>query len=256
MIRYILKNILKYLPMFGPYFWLHGCIFVGKGVHCQDKKVQKELKIFANENSQGYWMVVFPEGTRYKPERKELIRKSELKAQECGYKPFKYLLFPRTRAFELSLDELSDSLDAVYDITLAFKIPWLPVLPNCYGPNLFEMVAIYGREIHLHCRRVPISDIPKDIDERRKWLYSSFVKKDELLSHFYDPLSNGTFPGPLHDIPLKSRQTLPYVSFYTGLLFLTLATESGRKLYAKLWMFGVGSSLVVLVLQKMKSYIF
>ena len=253
LIRYVMKHILMYLPMFGPYFLQHGCIFVSKSVKDQDKKVQEKLKSFVNGIKFGYWMVIFPEGTRYKPERKELIERSELRAKEFGFEPFKHVLFPHTKAVELSLEELSGSLDAIYDVTLAFKVPWLPVIANQHGPNLFEMVSINGREIHLHFKRIDAADIPKNAHDRRQWLYSTFQEKDRLLSHFYDPSSNGTFPGESYHIPLQNHQTLPFVTFYTGLLFLTLSTKIGRELYMKLCIFGFGSILFMPILYKFQS---
>jgi len=202
-IRYILKNMIMCVPMIGPYLLHHGCTFVGKGVKNQDQKIQSKLKSFVSDTKcTGYWLVLFPEGTRYIPERKDVIEKSETQSVISGYTPFKYLLFPRTKAFELAVEELSESLDAVYDVTLAFKVPWLPVLPNRHGPNLFQMVSISGREIHLHFRRIPISDIPKDVEDRKKWLYDAFEKKEKLLHSFYSPKYNGTFPAELPDIAI------------------------------------------------------
>lgn len=253
-IRYILKSVLRYLPMFGPYFFQHGCIFVSKKSKGQDMKVKKSLEDFANTNHHGYWMVIFPEGTRYKMDDKMLLEKSETKAKECGYEPFKHLLFPRTKAFEIALEELSGSLDAIYDITLAFKVPWLPLVTNELGPNLFEMVSIYGREIHLHVRRIGIENIPKDIEERREWLYSTFQEKDKLMAHFYDPSSNGTFPGEQYEMPLRLHQTLPFVSFYTALLFLSLSTSLGRDIYKKLCILGYGSIFIMPLLYKIQEY--
>ena len=65
-----------------------------------------------------------------------------------------------------------------------------------------------------------------------------------LLAQFYDPNSNGLFPGSSYHIPLKDRQVLPYVTFYTLLLVATLATEKGRKLYLKVSALGFASIFV------------
>lgn len=65
-----------------------------------------------------------------------------------------------------------------------------------------------------------------------------------LLAQFYDPNSNGSFPGPSYHIPLRNYQVLPYVTFYTLLLVATLATEKGRKLYLKVSALGFASIFV------------
>lgn len=43
--------------------------------------------------------------------------------------------------FKLSLEYLGD-LDAVYDLTIAFKIPWLPLKSKQLGPSLLGNISL------------------------------------------------------------------------------------------------------------------
>jgi len=235
-IRYVMKELLKYLPFFGPYFMQHGCIFVRRDGK-QDTELRRRWIRFHDDRVRGYWIVIFPEGTRYTSKKKALIEKSEQAALAAGYEPFQNVLFPRTKAFELSLEYLRD-LNAVYDLTIAFKIPWLPLKSKQLGPSLLEFVSIFGREVHMHFRRIPAKQIDGSAEQRKKWLYDTFKEKDRLLDHFYNLQSGGTFPGEQREVPLKQHQVYPYAFFYSALLGVTLATETGRYYYAKAWQFG------------------
>ncbi|XP_057314491.1 1-acyl-sn-glycerol-3-phosphate acyltransferase epsilon-like [Hydractinia symbiolongicarpus] len=251
-IRYIMKEILKYIPFFGPNFMQHGCIFVRRDGTNQDAQLRRRLRRFQDDRVNGYWLVIFPEGTRFSSQKAHLIKKSTKMAIASGEEPFENVLFPRTKAVQLSLEQLTD-LDAVYDVTIAFKTPWLPVQAKQEGPSLFEFVSVFGREVHMHFNRIPFKEIPSKAEEQKKWLYSLFRKKDKLLDYFYDPASNGRFPGQAYSIPLKSSQTVPYALFYTSLIAATLATERGRRIYAKTWLYGLGSILFMPLLYRLVS---
>ena len=53
-------------------------------------------------------------------------------------------------------------------------------------------VGTNPKEVHIHIKRIPISDIPLSETEVSTWLVNAFSSKDELLRHFY---KEGVFPG-------------------------------------------------------------
>nr|XP_047125471.1 1-acyl-sn-glycerol-3-phosphate acyltransferase epsilon isoform X1 [Hydra vulgaris] len=162
-IRYILKNLLKYLPFYGIYFMQHGCVFVQtKGRVNDEDDLRRRLQKFKKDRVNGYWLVIFPEGTRFSENKTHLVEKSSQLAKQAGITPFDNVLFPRTKGVELCIEELTN-LDAIYDITLGFKTPWLGVEVKKEGPSLLEFVSVYGREIHIDFQRIDIVDVPKII---------------------------------------------------------------------------------------------
>ncbi|XP_065669967.1 1-acyl-sn-glycerol-3-phosphate acyltransferase epsilon isoform X2 [Hydra vulgaris] len=249
-IRYILKNLLKYLPFYGIYFMQHGCVFVQtKGRVNDEDDLRRRLQKFKKDRVNGYWLVIFPEGTRFSENKTHLVEKSSQLAKQAGITPFENVLFPRTKGVELCIEELTN-LDAIYDITLGFKTPWLGVEVKKEGPSLLEFVSIYGREVHIDFQRIDIVDVPKDKDGIKTWLYERFQRKDKILSHFCNPSSNGVFPGTCYDMPIKTSQTLPYALFHIVLLGATLSFETSRKIYKQVSMVALFAWLMTPIFDK------
>lgn len=143
----------------------------------------------------------------------------------------------------MAVNELKPALDAVYDVTIAYG---QTRLPNRIGlaPNMFEFVsgAHKGKEVHIHVKRFPISEIPSEKEEIKQWLNGRFEKKDELMKEFY---SSGSFPNLYEkNAPKVSfvRTAIPFVSFVT-LLALPVFSERMRKAY--LWTIASSPLLVI-----------
>jgi lysophosphatidate acyltransferase len=65
-IRYMLKDTLCFVPLYGWYFYNHGCVYVrrGRGKFREDI-TRRELRYLADSlRTRPLWLVVFPEGTR------------------------------------------------------------------------------------------------------------------------------------------------------------------------------------------------
>jgi len=118
-LRYVMKNTLQKLPLYGFYFYQHGCIYVKRGGFSQ-VKMERALQHLAHRNVKS-WMVMFPEGTRFIPEKVELIAKSQNLAQTAGLKPLYHHMTPRYKGTFLALNRLRDNLDAIYDVTIVYS---------------------------------------------------------------------------------------------------------------------------------------
>ena len=234
-LRYIMKMFFKYFPWYGPYFYQRGCIFVNRGGKDSDEAIRRDLRQFQRDRVGGYWLVIFPEGTRYSTSKPDAFEKSRDFAKAKGLTPYNNVLFPRSRAFQFALTELRESLDAVYDLTIGYKIPWLPSLPRRDGPSILQFLALQGQEIHIHVRRIPIEEMPRDEALQKKWLYSAFERKDKLMQDFLDESVEPLFPGKQYEIPLKKRKVLSHVLFYSLLLGFSLSSAETRKWYARSW---------------------
>ncbi|XP_062959608.1 1-acyl-sn-glycerol-3-phosphate acyltransferase epsilon isoform X2 [Cynocephalus volans] len=65
-VRYVLKDGLKWLPLYGCYFSQHGGIYVKRSAKFNEKEMRKKLQSYVNAGTPMY-LVIFPEGTRYNP---------------------------------------------------------------------------------------------------------------------------------------------------------------------------------------------
>jgi len=72
---------------------------------------------------------------------------------------------------------------AVYDLTIGYKERCPLFINNLYGTD--------PSEVHMHIRRIPISEIPESEDGLTKWLFDLFHQKDQILASFSE---TGSFP--------------------------------------------------------------
>ncbi|CAM4798029.1 unnamed protein product [Rotaria magnacalcarata] len=83
-IRYILKNDLKWIPLYGFYFQQHGCIYVHRNDKGDLERVEKGIQQIKSDGLP-IWLVIFPEGTRYNPvNNQDAIERSRQFAKQKG----------------------------------------------------------------------------------------------------------------------------------------------------------------------------
>ncbi|TFK06798.1 protein FAM195B [Platysternon megacephalum] len=89
-VRYVLKDGLKWLPLYGWYFSQHGGIYVKRSARFSEKEMRNKLQTQVKAETPMY-LVIFPEGTRYNPEMPKVIADSQLFADKEGKQNFKEL---------------------------------------------------------------------------------------------------------------------------------------------------------------------
>ena len=122
-------------------------------------------------------IVIFPEGTFFYPQAK---KSSDEFAKKNGLKPYEYILHPRTTGSTYIINRLSKSgfIKAIYDVTLVY--------PNHdEGWEIWSPFLKLPQEVHLHVKRIPISEVPNDIDELKIWIHSRWDEKEKLLRRFW-----------------------------------------------------------------------
>ncbi|XP_068921517.1 1-acyl-sn-glycerol-3-phosphate acyltransferase epsilon isoform X3 [Petaurus breviceps papuanus] len=80
-VRYVLKNGLKWLPLYGWYFSQHGGIYVKRSAKFNELEMRNKLQRQMDTGTPMY-LVIFPEGTRYNPELTKVISASQIYAAE------------------------------------------------------------------------------------------------------------------------------------------------------------------------------
>ncbi|XP_062231800.1 probable 1-acyl-sn-glycerol-3-phosphate acyltransferase 5 [Phragmites australis] len=219
-IKYILKKSLMKLPVFSWAFHIIEFIPVERKWEIDEAIMRMRLSELKNPKDP-LWLAVFPEGTDYT--EKKCIKSQEY-AAEHGLPILKNVLLPKTKGFNCCLQELRSSIDAVYDVTIAYKYRLPTFLDNVYG--------IDPSEVHIHIESIQVSDIPTSEDEVADWLVERFRLKDKLLSDFS---TLGHFPneGTEGDLPtLKCLANFTAVVSVTCILmYLTLFSSVWFKIF-------------------------
>lgn len=219
-IKYILKKSLMKLPVFSWAFHIIEFIPVERKWEIDEPLIRSRLSELKNPKDP-LWLAVFPEGTDYT--EKKCIKSQEY-AAEHGLPILKNVLLPKTKGFNCCLQELRSSLDAVYDVTIAYKHRLPSFLDNVYG--------IDPSEVHIHTEIIQVSDIPTSEDEVADWLIKRFRLKDKLLSDFS---TLGHFPneGTERDLstPKCLANFLAVISTTSILIYLTLFSSVWFKIY-------------------------
>ncbi|KAK6118908.1 hypothetical protein DH2020_047361 [Rehmannia glutinosa] len=178
-IKYVLKSSLMKLPIFGWGFHILEFIPVERKWEVDELVMHQMLSTFANRQDP-LWLAVFPEGTDFTDQK---CIKSQKFAIENGLPVLKNVLLPKTRGFIACLEILRGTLDAVYDVTIAYKNQCPSFMDNVFGVD--------PSEVHMHIKRIPLDEIPLSESKAATWLMDEFVLKDQLLSDF---IVNGQFP--------------------------------------------------------------
>lgn len=170
-LKFLAKDVLKYVPLLGTGMKLVGCLFL-KRSWSNDKKTIYEAFKHIIENKIPLWLVTFPEGTRITP--KKLKRAQEFSNRRRTFYP-RHVLIPRTKGFVASATGLRDQLQAVYDIGIYYpgKIP-----------SLVDFFCKPGCVVYIHVRRFPIQDLPQTDKELIQWHFKRFEDKDNWLASF------------------------------------------------------------------------
>ena len=224
-IKYVLKSSLMKLPVFGWGFHVLEFIPLKRKWEVDEPVMRKLLSSFADP-ADPLWLAIFPEGTDYNEEK---CKKSQIFAAETGLPVLSHVLLPRTKGFCACLEALRSSLDAVYDLTIAYKNQCPSFMDNAFGVD--------PSEVHIHVRRIPIEDIPESIADAASWLTDTFQLKDNLLSDFntrgYFPSEGGGGGGGEEELStLKCSVNFMLVVVLTVvLIYLTIFSTVWFKIY-------------------------
>lgn len=197
----ILKESIKYIPILGTGMMFYGFIFLSRKWATDKERFTYRLSKLStrnpsaatSRNPQGWnpmWLLIFPEGTNLSHNGRIASGKW---AAKNSIPDLRHALLPRSTGLSYCLQELRDSVDYLYDCTLAYE----GVPPGAYGQDLFSLRGSYfqGRppkSVNMHWRRFATKDIPLG-DEKvfGDWLLDRWREKDDLLQYY---LENNRFP--------------------------------------------------------------
>ncbi|XP_037127664.1 1-acyl-sn-glycerol-3-phosphate acyltransferase epsilon-like isoform X1 [Syngnathus acus] len=178
-VRYVLKDGLKWLPLYGWYFSQHGGIYVKRSAKFNQEAMMKKL-VSQNQSGAPMYLVIFPEGTRYNPELKNVITDSQAFATKEGLAVLRHTLTPRMKASHIALETMRGHLDAVYDVTVAYEGTLGADRQRKPAPSMPEFLCKECPRVHIHFERVHVKEIPPEPHFFRRWLHERFEIKDRF----------------------------------------------------------------------------
>ncbi|KAJ2158447.1 hypothetical protein GGF46_003764 [Coemansia sp. RSA 552] len=180
--KIILKGELKHVPVFGWGMYFLDFIFL-KRKWAEDKQTFNEHMQRIVQHTDPAWLLIFPEGTVVCKKRTAI---SDKYAEKMGLRRPEFTLLPRVSGSRVCLDELRKRVPYLYDITIGYEGLKAGDIPeNEYGLVSMYGKRVYPREIHVHIKRYPVSDIPQDEEGFASWMHSVFVEKDKRMAKFY-----------------------------------------------------------------------
>lgn len=199
----ILKESLKKIPILGWGMQLNQFIFLKRNWE-QDKPNMATALQKLNKTADPMWLLLFPEGTNLAPSTRA---KSAAWAEKNNMTDMKHVLLPRSTGLHFCLDELRNSVDYIYDCTVAYE----GVPRGQYAQDIFTLKSGYleGRppkSVSMYWRRFAVKDIPLHNEKAFDlWLIARWREKDLLMEQY---LQHGKFPADAGATKYRSGKVL------------------------------------------------
>lgn len=176
--KWFVKDGLKYVPGVGWGMLFLDCIFVRRNWTADRESVEHTF-VKVRQHRIPIWLISFLEGTRL---TKRKLEASQRYMARHNLAPTEHVMFPRTKGFVASIRGLGGHVQAVYDVTIAYEGRVL---------KLWDILKGNPQKAHLHVRRFPVPELPKDDETLAEWAVTLFAEKERLLAQFQQ---TGAFP--------------------------------------------------------------
>ncbi|KAF2733531.1 hypothetical protein EJ04DRAFT_513173 [Polyplosphaeria fusca] len=202
----ILKESIKYIPILGQGMLFYGFIFLSRKWADDQKRFSHRLQKLNSHHSgplsgsnylDPMWLLIFPEGTNASVNGRASSKKW---ADKNNMEDTRHVLLPRSTGLLYCLKELRNTVDYVYDCTMAYE----GVPRGKYGQDIFTirstfLQGIRPKSVSLHWRRFAVKDMPLDDAKAfEQWLLQRWREKDDLME---DYIVNGRFPADEGESP-------------------------------------------------------
>jgi 1-acyl-sn-glycerol-3-phosphate acyltransferase len=171
-LKWFVKDPIKYVPGIGWGMLFLDCIYVKRNWMADKSRVLKTFESLRTHRTP-FWLVSFLEGTRITPEKRA---RSQAFGERQKLPRLEHVMLPRTKGFEATMEGLGSHKQAVYDLTIGYE---------GRPPGLSALLLGGVRRIHVHARRYPVAELPKENKERADWALARWVEKEERMARFY-----------------------------------------------------------------------
>jgi hypothetical protein len=158
---------------------------------------------------------------------------------------FVKVLLPQVMVTHTALSALINKIDAIYDVTVAYKHDNTTVHNRLPAPTITELFSTKPVEIHVQLSKISVNELNKfrniknefSEETTANWLIDIFEKKDKILKNFY--AKNFTDTDRLgHMSKLSLNETVPSLVFFFLSTAGMLSNRLGRKLYWRVYIYG------------------
>jgi len=164
--KYAFKHSLRYVPIIYQAFLALNCLILSRNFQKDRSNIVEYVKM-VRRHALPIWFVLFCEGTRFCPARKA---QSDAFCRERGMEPFKNVLAPRYKGFEVLKEEFRGShVRKVLDLTFYCDRKGMS------GPEFL----LSNEEYKFRCD-ARIVDI-EEIKDSKKFIIEAFRRKDKLI---------------------------------------------------------------------------
>lgn len=135
-------------------------------------------------------LVSYSEATRFTPEKRE---EGVQWCKENGKAMPKHLLYPRTKGFVASVQELRKlpHVKAIYDMTIAYAKGNQFQSPPSFAESIMVPRLDAEWKFYVHVQRHLVSELPTSDDELAAWLVSRWIEKGERLEELREKHARG-----------------------------------------------------------------
>lgn len=179
-IKFFIKDQLKWVPLLGFAWWAMGCPFMKryskeylkKNPHKQGNDLKATQKAMRAFKANPVTICNFIEGTRFTPSKK-IQQKS----------PYQHLLKPKAGGLSFVISAMNKEIRSLIDVTIVY--------PN-NSPSLWDFICQRMDIIKVHVREIPIPQefqqellaTDSQLQEKfRDWLNERWLEKDRLLAN-------------------------------------------------------------------------
>ena len=179
----VLKESLKRIPIIGWGMQFSQFIFLKRKWEQDKPRMAAHLQKF-NNRKDPMWLMIFPEGTNLADSTREA---SKQWAEKNGIDDMQHTLLPRSTGLQFVLQELRQTVDYVYDCTIAYE----GVPRGQFAQDIFTVGASYfgghpPKSVNMYWRRFLISSIPLDNPKQFElWLRQRWMEKDNFIEDYY-----------------------------------------------------------------------
>ena len=230
-IKIVMKSMLRFFPGLGHVCYINDFPFLKRDYSTDQIYLKNVGKTLKDSN-----VLIFPEGTRFT--NKKLID-SNLYSQKNGYPQYKNVLLPKTKGSYLIMKSMLENktLDYVYDLTIDFEGIEKGKQYDV-GTFIFKNNA---KAIHIHCRKIHVSNIPLEENQFRRWMHNLYLSKDFLLNtpsnrwkNVYKPLK----------VNRKENKVIFYLILILTICLFYLLFQEKKFRYYHLAIFIIGTIIV------------
>jgi len=171
-LKWMGKDVLKWIPLMGWAMFLIDTVLLKRNWMQDQDTLKKTFSRFLNHPIP-FWLVNFPEGTRFTPSK---LASAQAFAKKQGLKVPEHVLIPRPKGFTHSMQTLRPKVRSVIDVSIYY--------PD-FIPSFWDLLRGAIRTAHVRVKRYPIESLPSDDAGIHAWLKDRFVEKDQWMSFMY-----------------------------------------------------------------------